>query len=108
MYALTISCFINEPRSRENQSSRFQTRFNTNRAVRTAPEIAIGMKFQIYEVHVDRFTTYVMKTKVLISCVVTAQLIILCLPGSLCFRICKKAGFLMTGLNGTFVSDYKS
>ena len=58
--------------SREDLFSGFQTRSDTNGAVQ---KMARGLKFRILEIE-GLFYMYVMKTKVLISCSITEQLII--------------------------------
>ena len=74
-------------------SSGFLTRSHTNRAV-------LPQNFSSFE-KMDRgfrmkrdCTIYVAKTKALISCTVTGQLICI-----LCFRICKKEVFSRRGSN---------
>ena len=75
--------------SQENMSSVFRTRFDTNRAVQPQ-KMARGLKFQIYEVHVEGLYCLQEKTKGLISCTVTIQLI------CALFSHTQKACFLIT------------
>ena len=59
--------------SRENLSSGFLTRSDTNWTVKSQ-KVTSGFKFQIYEVE-GYYSIYVAQTKVLFSCPVTAKLI---------------------------------
>ena len=52
----------------------FPTRSDTNRDVHLQ-KMPRGLKFQIKEVFVFNCTIYIVNTKVMISCMVTAQLI---------------------------------
>ena len=70
---------MRKPEERENLSSGFPTRSDTNQAV-LSQKMARGLKFLIKEVE---GLYYLVKTKVLISCTVTYA---------------KKNGFLMTRL----------
>ena len=62
-----------EPRSEKTGSSGFPTRSNTNRAVQPQ-KMARGLKFRI-KVEESVYYPYIAKTKALISCAGTAQLI---------------------------------
>ena len=80
-----------EPRCDKNPSSGFPTRFDTNRAVQPQKK-ARGLEFRLWKVEGLYYPSSENKGADQLRSYCAADL-------RLCFRICKKAGFLITRLN---------